>query len=556
MLPSSNRINNMTKKTFGYVVLTGLLSCGIHDAGEERAESNSSTSSVTQSLFIEAGAALWDRAIPICFAKPTEARALPQPPLIREKKIIKEAIERTWLKVANINAIWYGDCPTTGDVEYLKITLGPQTEETDPATGKKYWGHSSAGQSKVGMRNTLTKASTRVTIDGGISPGMTIWTEYAGTSEQMRLEYVAIHEFGHVLGFIHEQQRPEREAAACYWRMGTPPSSGTTVGLYDPESIMNYCADTVHGYLSDGDIRNLRLVYDRKSKALPNALADINADGRADAIMISSSGVETMISDGSKFTSPRKLTPGAFYGNVATLFADVNGDGMTDGIAVNTTGNWVILSDGTSFTWTGGGKWSDAFYGSYGTHMADVNGDGKSDIIAVNSGGIVVMLSDGTRFGSISEWATGQHFGTRRTLLGDVNGDGKADLVAMDGDGTYVELSTGSKFGSRLRWTTDSVNSIAAAIMDFNNDGKNDLITINPWAINVNLSNGTAFLPNITVTNGPYYGTQDSLIGDVNNDRKADVVLVNYNGNQVSVSDGISSLVPKGRWSDPFYSWE
>ena len=56
-------------------------------------------------------------------------------------------------------------------------------------------------------------------------PGVTIWVEDNGTSTQPRIgKYVAVHEFGHVLGFRHEQDRPDKEAAGG---KAPPPYTGT-----------------------------------------------------------------------------------------------------------------------------------------------------------------------------------------------------------------------------------------------------------------------------------------------------------------------------------------
>jgi len=94
-----------------------------------------------------------------------------------------------------------------------------------------------------------------------------------------------------------------------------------------------------------------------------------------------------------------RATSGPFYGSKTTAFADVNGDGRLDAIAVNTTGVFVKLGRpngtfGPTRRWTAG-----PFYGSVGTFFADVNGDGKADAIRVNTTGTTIRLSTGTALG-------------------------------------------------------------------------------------------------------------------------------------------------------------
>ncbi|MBZ5530268.1 MAG: VCBS repeat-containing protein [Acidobacteriia bacterium] len=104
--------------------------------------------------------------------------------------------------------------------------------------------------------------------------------------------------------------------------------------------------------------------WDRpRGKVLAYYFADVNGDGKADAIMVTTEGVLVGLSDGQRFLPPYLWIVGPFYGGVGTYFVDVTGDGMADAVAVNTNRIDVRRSDGTQFlpneAWTRGAAYGD-----------------------------------------------------------------------------------------------------------------------------------------------------------------------------------------------------
>ena len=172
----------------------------------------------------------------------------PQPEFEAEMALVKKSVEETWERYSGLRFAGWKKCAPLN--EGIRITIqdtGPHTRglgrqlQVDGAKGK--------GQEPSGMVLNFTFSN---------------WGQSLCQAPSMRnfcIRSIAIHEFGHAIGFAHEHNRPDTPGECTQKPQGGDGDRMLTP--YDRESVMNYCFNIYNKdlVLSKLDISAVRQVY-------------------------------------------------------------------------------------------------------------------------------------------------------------------------------------------------------------------------------------------------------------------------------------------------------
>lgn len=184
--------------------------------------------------------------IRVCFLNPNDANPLPGEVATasgaQRREWLRLALKKSWEREARIVFTGWGTCADEANAASPPYTLGPR---------------------RPGVLDENVKI--QITSSGGSqNPAHGSWGDYASpavilnlhpaapnnTKLRAEIEYLAIHEFGHVLGFYHEEERVDwpTNIAGCP-RQNWPPSNPwwpvpteLRWGAPDRNSVMAYCS--------------------------------------------------------------------------------------------------------------------------------------------------------------------------------------------------------------------------------------------------------------------------------------------------------------------------
>jgi hypothetical protein len=291
-------------------------------------------------------------------------------------------------------------------------------------------------------------------------------------------------------------------------------------------------------------------------EASPNEPADVDNDGKTDAVVSSTDAPGIFVLHGhgdGTFDGTQTIITGSEAHGVAVL--DVDGDGDLD-IAEALEGSSsnemaLMLNDGTGHF--GAPSFFDSSCdGEWGLGSGDMDNDGITDLVVgcVNDHKVSVMLGkgDGTFTVLPAEDAGGEPW---QVAIGDLDGDGKLDaalalanstdgggILLGHGDGTFAPVVTYAMPG----------HTPSSKLGDLDGDGDLDWVLSSfgagLWRIYLNDGTGTfTFDQDIDADSNP----SCSVLIDVDNDGDLDLVLSDEIADTVKImqnGNGPSPLCP------------